>query len=115
MENTAFGSIDRLIEFGIGMAIAQQMVQTMNHAMQNMHVAGTMNTMQTNVPNSYYLVIDEKQAGPFSEAEMVAMITQKKITNETYVWHQGMSNWEKAENTPTVLRLVALAPPPFNK
>ncbi len=115
MDNSAFGSIDRLIEFGVGMAIAQQMVQTMNHAMQNLHIAGTMNPMQTNVPNSYYVVVNEKQAGPFSESEMASMITQKKITNETYVWHQGMKNWEKAENIPSILRLVAMTPPPFNK
>ena len=39
MEND-FNSIDRLVEFGMGIAVAQQMVNTMNYAMSNMAVPG---------------------------------------------------------------------------
>ena len=39
MDNN-FNSIERLMEFGMGMAVAQQMVNTMNYAMTNMNVPG---------------------------------------------------------------------------
>ena len=41
MDNNSFFSIDRLVEFGMSMAVANQMVQTMNQFMQAMHVPGS--------------------------------------------------------------------------
>jgi len=117
-DEKSFYSIDRLVEFGMGMAIAQQMVQSMNHAMQNMHIPGVSNPMQGNsLPVSYervyYAVLEGKQAGPFSETELVRLINDKKVSKETYVWHVGLREWKTAENIPEILRLVALAPPPI--
>jgi len=115
MNDDSFFSIDKLVEFGMGMAIAQQMVNTMNTAMTNMHVPGSMNRMQTAPPPFYYAMIEGNQAGPFSEQELSRLITEKKITNLTYIWKPGLPNWEIAEKLPDILKLVALAPPPFNK
>ena len=117
MNDNNFFSIDRLVEFGMGITIAQQMVQMMNHTMQNMHIAGTQNAMNNAsvTPSSIFVVIEGKQAGPFSDSEIIQLINQKQITNETYVWHQGMEDWKKAEEVPAIIKIVALNPPPFNK
>ena len=48
MDNN-FNSIDRLVEFGMGMAVAQQMVNTMNYAMSNMKVPGVGTTATPNM------------------------------------------------------------------
>lgn len=114
MENSFF-SIDRLIEFGMGMAVAQQMIRTMNESMQNMYVPGTMNTMQQAPHNIYYVIMDGQQSGPYSEGELSRLIEQKKVTKDTYIWRPGMREWLTAENLPDVLKLVALQPVPFNK
>jgi hypothetical protein len=45
ISDNSFFSINRLVEFGMGIAVAQQMVNTMNSAMTNMHVPGSMNPM----------------------------------------------------------------------
>ena len=113
MNENNFFSMDRLIEFGMGIAVAQQMVKTMNSAMQNMYVPGTMNPMQMAPQAFYYAVLDGKQTGPFSEQELSHLITEKKIVKETYIWKPGMPNWELAEKLPEILKLVALAPPPL--
>ena len=113
MNNDNFFSIDRLVEFGLGMAVAQQMVQSMNHALTNTFIPGSTNPLGTQRPLTYFAIIDEKQAGPFSEAELARLITEGKISKTTYVWMPGMMNWEKAENVPGVLKIVALCPPPF--
>jgi len=112
--DSSFFSMDRLVEFGMGMAVAQQMVGTMNHTMQNMRVPGAGNpVLPSQRPElAYYVMLDGKQAGPFSECEVVRLINDKKVSKETYVWHAGLREWQIAENVPTVLRLVALAPPP---
>lgn len=113
MNDDSFFSINRLLEFGMSMAVAQQMVNTMNSAMTNMHVPGSMNTMQTAAPQFYYVMIEGKQAGPFSEQELSRLIAEKKIVKETYIWKPGLPKWEIAEKLPEILKLVALAPPPF--
>lgn len=117
MNDDSFFSINRLVEFGMGMAVAQQMVKTMNEAMNSMHVPGTMNPMQSESPQAppqfYYVILEEKQAGPFSEPELTRLISDGKVMKETYVWKPGMTNWEFAEKLPEILKLVALAPPPF--
>jgi len=118
MDGNNFYSIDRLVEFGMSMAIAQQMVKSMNDVMANMHIPGTMNPMHAQVqqqPNQmFYAMLDGKQAGPFSETELARLIMEKKVVKETYIWMPGMKEWRLAENIPSVLRLVALTPPQFN-
>lgn len=117
MDDNSFFSINRLVEFGMGMAVAQQMVKTMNHTMQDMYVPGAMNSMQAQEPQQsfFYAMIDDNQTGPFSEQELSRLITEKKISKETYIWKPGMSDWEIAEKIPEVLKLVILAPPPFQQ
>jgi hypothetical protein len=114
MNEDSFFSINRLVEFGMGLAIAEQMVKTMNSAMANMHVPGSMNPTQTTAPQFYYAIIEGNQAGPFSEQELSRMISEKKIVKETYIWKPGLPKWEIAENLPEILKLVALIPLPFN-
>jgi len=127
-----FYSIDRLMEFGMSTSIAQQMVNNMNHHMKNMFIPGAGNPMQpsqqgSNSPLSpqqmseieiipepvYYALIDGKQSGPYCETELARLINEKKLTKETYIWFTGINEWTKAENVPTILRLVALVPPPL--
>ena len=112
MDDDNFFSINRLVEFGMGMAVAQQMVQSMNLGISKMKVPGTFPNYQTPMPPHYHAMIDGHQAGPFSEQEIIAMIKDKKIVKETYVWCPGMPDWEIAEQVPEFLRLVALTPPP---
>lgn len=113
MTEDNFFSINRLIEFGMGITIAQQMISTMNESMKTMHVPGAMNPMEKIQHNLYYAMIDGKQSGPFSEKELSRLIAEKKVVKETYIWFPNMTNWKMAEQIPEVLRLVALSPPPF--
>lgn len=113
MDENNYNSIDRLIEFGMGMSIAQQMIQTMNFAMKNMHISGTQESMSP-IFTPIFAVIGELQIGPLSELEVMQLINQKKINHDTFVWQQGMKNWEKAESVPSIIKLVVLSPPKFN-
>jgi hypothetical protein len=112
MDNDSFFSINRLVEFGMGLAVAQQMVKSMNDAMTNMHVPGAMNPMGPPASKLFYAMVEGKQMGPLSEHEVSRLISQKKIVKETYMWMPGHANWSMAENIPEVLKLVALEPPP---
>ena len=105
MDDNSFFSMDRLVEFGLGMGIAQQMIKSMNEAMSNMHVPGAMNPMGQSKQSLFYAVVEGGQVGPLSESELSRFISEKKVAKETHVWMPGMTNWELAENVPEVLKL----------
>ena len=110
----SFFSVDRLIEFGLGMAVAQQMVGMMNQAMQGMYIPGSIQAMPaptqpaasavSPATSIFYVALDGKQVGPLGESN---------VTKDTLCWQPGMACWQPVEQTPEVLRLVALAPPPL--
>lgn len=108
-----FFSIDKLVEFGMSVAIANQMASSMNQTLNQMQIPGAGKTMSAGIDNIYYAVIDGRQSGPYSQTELSRLIAEKKIVKETYIWKPGMLQWELAENVAEVLRLVAITPPPI--
>lgn len=115
MNDDNFFSINRLVEFGLGMSVAQQMVNSMNSALQNTHIPGSQTHTLGSSVKCYHVVFDGKSAGPFTENEISRMITEGKVKKDTFVWRPGMVKWDAVENVADVLKLVALAPPPFNQ
>ena len=114
MEDNSFFSIDRLVEFGLGLSVARQMVDVMYNTIQNAVIPGAAMPQQNRL-NNLYCGIDGKSTGPYTETEFMQLIAQKKVSKDTLVWKPGMSNWQTVENTPSVLRLIALTPPPMPK
>ena len=110
--STDFYSMDKLVEFGMSMAIANQMASSMNQTLNQMQVPGAGKAMPTASDNIYFAVIDGSQSGPYSLTELSRLIAEKKIVKETYIWKPGMAQWELAGNIAEVLRLVAITPPP---
>ncbi len=113
MNDQNFFSIDRLVEFGMSVAIAQQMVQSMNQSMRNMFVPGSIQSMPQPVPSIYYVVIDGQQTGPLNEAELTRLIMQKQVNKNTMAWMPGMTAWQPIEQVPAILKVIALTPPPL--
>ncbi|MCM1320401.1 MAG: DUF4339 domain-containing protein [Muribaculaceae bacterium] len=122
-------TVDRLVEFGMGTALASQMINTMNQAMANMNFAGvTARTPNVNAsaqsmvqpsaqaPSAqtppqvmYYAAIDGHQAGPLNVAEIKTLICKKLITTDTLMWCPGMEGWRMAQDIPEVNKLILLA------
>ena len=85
------------MEFGLSMAIAQQMIFTMNHCISTMAVPGV--TTNTPVPQiSYYAAINNKQVGPLTEDELKDHINAGVIGRQTLIWHLGLTGWTAAGN-----------------
>lgn len=90
---------DKVVEFGMGMAVMQQVPQMMNAA-----------TTAANQPapppipkaTAYFLAIGGKQYGPFTVEQLRPFVPTSQITKETLVWCQGMSAWEPAASRPDI-------------
>ncbi|MBQ3604688.1 MAG: DUF4339 domain-containing protein [Muribaculaceae bacterium] len=108
MEND-FNSIDRLVEFGMSIAVAQQMVNTMNYAMNNMAAPGVGTTATTQLQQQgFYAAIDGEQAGPLSEQELNILVQNGKLTPDTLVWRRGMDGWTFARKVSEICKLFLL-------
>lgn len=114
MNNDNFLSLDRLVEFGLGMSMARQMVNVMNESMQNMYVPDSIKTISaTPSPTTIYVAIERSSIGPLSESEFSQLVTNKTVTKDTLAWMPGMQNWQPIEKIPAILKIVALSPPPL--
>ena len=114
MDNNGFFSIDRLVEFGLGMGIAQQMVNVMNQSMRSMYVPGSIQSMPQPVQSIYYVALEGKAVGPLNDSELSQLISQKKVNKDTLAWIPGMTAWQPIEKVPSILKVVALTPPPLD-
>ena len=96
----------------MGGAMGQQMAGMMQGMGQQMQSA--MNTPPP-VPNvQYHISVNGAQAGPFNMQQLQQMAQSGQLTPQTYVWKQGMANWDFACNVPEVASLFAApgTPPP---
>lgn len=113
MNNNSFYSIDRLVEFGLGLSMAQQMVQMMNQTMQTMYVPGSIQSMPATQMPPIYVALEGVSTGPLTEAEFVHLVTENKVTKDTLVWMPGMLAWQPIEQTSAILKIIAFDPPPL--
>lgn len=96
-----------------GMMMGGAMGQQMAGMMQNMgqQMQGAMNTPPP-MPNvQYHVSVNGSQAGPFNMQQLQQLAQNGQLTPQTYVWKQGMANWEFAGNVPELAGLFAPHPP----
>lgn len=94
----------------MGGAMGSQMAGMMNNMGQQMQNA--MNTPPP-MPNvQYYTSVNGAQAGPFNMQQLQQMAQGGQLTKQTYVWKQGMANWDLAGNVQELSSLFATPCPP---
>lgn len=94
----------------MGGAMGGQMAGMMNNMGQQMQNA--MNTPPP-MPNVQYMLSSNgQQTGPFTMQQLQQMAQTGQFTKNTYVWKQGMAQWELAGNVQELSALFAPAGPP---
>jgi len=100
------GSASDMVGMGAGMAMGQQMANSMN---------SSTTTTPPPLPNQiaqYFVAVEGKSEGPFSLEAVEKELLLGKINSDTLIWTQGMDGWEKAS---TVLSNISTqTPPPLN-
>lgn len=98
----------------MGGALGNQMAGMMNQmggAMQ-----GQMNTPPPMPQVQYMVSVNGQQSGPFNMQQMQQLVQNGQVGKATYVWKQGMAQWEMAGNIAELSALFApasqMAPPP---
>ena len=77
--------------------------------MSSFGAAAQMPAMKTMVPQVQYNVyVNEQQtAGPFDWNQLQSLVQSGQVTKNTYVYTQGMANWELAGNVQELAPLFA--------
>ena len=96
----------------MGGAMGGQMAGMMNNMGQQMQNA--MNTPPPMPSVQYMMAVNGQQTGPFNMQQLQQMVQTGQLTAQTYVWKQGMAQWELAGNVQELASLFAApAPPPI--
>lgn len=89
------------------MAVAQQMMSTMNQSLDAMRIPGAGNPMQK--PHiTYFVVINRAQAGPFTESQLEELVKEGRLAPDNLVWRSGMPAWKQAGEVPEINKLFIL-------
>ncbi len=94
----------------MGGAMGQQMAGMMNQMGQNMSQG--MNTPPPPPQVNYFVSVNGQNAGPFNMQQLQQMVQSGQLTTNTYVWKNGMQNWELAGNVQELSTLFGAVPPP---
>jgi membrane protease subunit (stomatin/prohibitin family) len=112
---------------GGGMNPAGMMTGMMMGGAMGNQLAGMMNNMgntmnQQTPPNNqmpppppvtqYLLSVNGQQSGPFNMQQLQQMVLNGQLLTNTYVWKQGMPNWEEAGKLIDLQALFGAVPPP---
>ncbi len=94
----------------MGGALGGQMAGMMNNMGQQ--IQNSMNTPPP-MPNIQYMISSNgQQTGPFGMQQMQQMVQTGQLTKDTYVWKQGMAQWELAGNVTELSCLFTPTCPP---
>lgn len=110
MSQPDYSSIDRLMEFGMSMAVAQQMVQSFNSMIAS-SVTPQIPFPDKSSAREWYYAIDGKVAGPACEQEVKSLLLSKRITSDTLMWSRDLNNWKPAGEIPQILNFIMQLPP----
>lgn len=108
---------------GGGMNPAGMMTGMMMGGAMGGQMAGMMNTMGQQIqsamqapppmPNVQYMIaVNGQQSGPFGMQQLQQLVQTGQLTPQTYVWKQGMVQWDFAGNVQELSSLFAPACPP---
>lgn len=111
MEDSA-NFLEKMMELGIGLSVIQQMPAMVNGMMPKPNDEAP---AQVNPPDlsaeamQVYIVVDNAQAGPFSEKELIKLIQNDLFQQDTLVWQAGMPSWMPASKVPSVNKLFIMS------
>lgn len=111
-EQSFYPSIEKLVEFGIGISIAQQMVATMNQVMQQSAVAGSAQALRQTDQQAFYVIIESAVVGPWSRQQVQSAMLTGQLGRTSYIWSPGMPQWSRASDL-TYFATMPAVPPPF--
>ncbi len=62
--------------------------------------------------SQFFVSVNGQQTGPFAIHQLQQMVASGQLTTQSYVWRQGMANWDLAGNIQELAMLFGMPPTP---
>jgi membrane protease subunit (stomatin/prohibitin family) len=111
MEEAAKNPAGGLAGAGLGVGMGYAMGNQLNQAMG----AGAQTPPPLPTQTTWFVAVNNQQAGPFSVEQMQGQVKSGQVTRGTLVWRQGMAGWTAAEGVVELAGLFGQGPPPLPK
>lgn len=99
---------------GAGLAMGTQFAaQLQNQQNQGVASGGPPPLPDGQISASWFAGVSGERIGPLSIEELKAYIDSGRISRDTLLWREGLTDWLPAENVPDVSGLFASEPPPL--
>jgi membrane protease subunit (stomatin/prohibitin family) len=98
----------------MGGAMGNQMANMMNNMGNTMNPQNPGNTQMPPPPPSiqYFLSVNSQQIGPFNLQQLQQLVISGDLHRNSFVWKQGMQNWEEAGKLLDLQNIFGAIPPP---
>jgi membrane protease subunit (stomatin/prohibitin family) len=97
----------------MGGAMGNQMANMMNQMGNNMNNQPGNNQIPPPPPvTQFFVSVNGQQTGPFNMQQIQQLIINGQLQRNTFVWKQGMQNWEEAGKLIDLQNLFGAIPPP---
>ena len=105
------GVAGSLMGAGIGLTAGMNIASQMGSISNNLNTTN-LNQSLPKPQTSYFVIIDNKQNGPFELIEIKKMIIENKITRQTLAWKNGLDEWLPMNQFTELTILFSQTPPP---
>lgn len=103
-------SMEKMMELAMGLSMSSLICNVMSDSMAN--ASPNMQNKDLNTPLKYiFAIIDGVQKGPLSLGETISHIKNGNITQDTFIWKQGMGDWLPAKDVDDISPNFVVAPP----
>jgi hypothetical protein len=101
----------------MGGAMGNQMVNMMNNMGNTMNPQNSQNPGNNHLPpapptTQYFVSVSGQQTGPFNLQKLQQLVMNGQLQRNTFIWKQGMPNWEEAGKLIDLQNLFGAVPPP---
>lgn len=101
----------------MGGAMGNQMANMMNNMGNNMNPQNNQPPGNNQMPppppaTQYFVSVNGQQTGPFNLQQLQQLVGNGQLQRNTFVWKQGMQNWEEAGKLLDLQNLFGAVPPP---
>jgi hypothetical protein len=96
----------------VGIAIAQQMVGTMNHVLRDSVISGSIQANRSADRQQFYVAMDSAIGGPWSRQQVQAEMLSGRLARDSWVWTPGMPQWARMGDV-TYFSEIPVLPPPL--
>ena len=111
---TGFNPAVMIAGMALGGAVGQNIAGTINNAMAGATNHSNIGMTPPPVPTLlFHVVVNGQATGPFDISTLVQMIQTGKLVEDSLVWKQGMTSWEKAKMVEEIKDLFANTLPPI--